>query len=156
MSVTLLFRVRHRCLSLPPKTVAPTPETVGRQRREGWHPTSFSDEEFLANLKRLPVWNDRFEVPDQIGFRDIVQYPNAFVESLPTGSEIHPGALTKFPYPKGGNRIRWMSIASPRILFLSEPLQADSWRKSTHYFQVTFTHLVLVSTHLAGPSETCG
>lgn len=76
--------------------------------------------EIVENVYAVSDYSERFEVPDVIGFRDIVHCAAAFASEsqLRTIPSLPYDAALPFPYPSSPTKLRWFSIAQPEDLIL--------------------------------------
>lgn len=60
-----------------------------------------------ANLRLIPAWNQGFEIPDVIAFRDFEACGREFVTDVHRRlDQYYPDRLIQFPYPKSEKDIR--------------------------------------------------
>lgn len=85
--------------------------------------TKLSPEELRENLNLIPVWNQNFEVPDVIYFRDIPQNSAVFLDDAQRRIEVGLcDPLTEFFWPKGNGKLRRLSLASAHDLVVLRTL----------------------------------
>jgi hypothetical protein len=79
-----------------------------------WFPTSV---DLTHNLKALPAWSSRFEVPDVVDYADYAAFAEIAVRLIRRrGPEPEP--LSYFPFPKGNGGYRTMCLPTVRDLVL--------------------------------------
>jgi hypothetical protein len=74
----------------------------------------FKKGDFIGSLLQLPDWNRGFEVPDVIGFADLLDAKHDVARDLSSqGGVNEPGRLNLFPYPNPGRPPRLIAVAMP-------------------------------------------
>lgn len=87
---------------------------IAIRRFPAWFPTPT---DVQHNLRALPAWSSRFEIPDIVDYADYVAFPEIVVPLIRRkGSEPEP--LSYFPFPKGNGGHRRMCLPTVRDLVL--------------------------------------
>jgi hypothetical protein len=111
---------------------------------------TFSLSEISENVRAVARWNaERFEIPDVIGFRDIVHCAVMFASEYQARAFPARNPLLRFPYPNTPTKLRWFSIAQPEDLAL---LRTAAGRIATRTDRILSSK---VFSHRLDPNSAC-